>query len=170
MTAFICERLAKRHNRAAFECGIPELDDYLQNRASQDVRRRVAATFVLVPKDAPKTIAGFYTLSATSIILDDLPESFQKKLPKYPQVPAVLIGRLARDMNFPGVGSLLLSNALQRAVRTSVDIATAVVLVDAKNEAAATFYESFGFKPVSASSDRMYLPMKTAERLLQDLS
>lgn len=166
MTDFVCERLAKRHDRESFDCGVVELNDYLKNRATQDVRRRVAAVFVLVPKDDPKVIAGYYTLCASSAVLNDLPESYRKKLPRYPQVPAVLIGRLARDKEFPGTGNLLLINAIKRAVENSTDVASTVILVDAKNEAATAFYEKFGFQAVGENSNRMYLPMKTAEKLV----
>jgi len=78
-----------------------EFDEYLKERAGQDMRRRVAAVFVLVPEDEPERIAGFYTLSSASIVLGELPEGIVKKLPRYPMVPAVLIGRLARHVDFP---------------------------------------------------------------------
>ncbi len=71
MSDFVCQPLAKHHDRLSFSCGVSELDDYLQHRASQDVRRRAAAVFVLVPEDQPQRIAGFYSLSSASIILDE---------------------------------------------------------------------------------------------------
>lgn len=118
MTEFVCEPLTKRHDRTSFQCGVDELDHWFQQRARQDQDRRVAAVYVLVPTAAPVQIAGFYTLSATAIALRELPESFAKKLPRYPLVPAILIGRLARDVNFPGVGQKLLIDALQRSTET----------------------------------------------------
>ncbi len=167
MSKFVCEPLARRHDRKAFSCGVPELDEYLRQRATQDMRRRVAAVFVLAPKDEPNRIAGFYSLSSASIVLDELPDALVKKLPRYPVVPAVLIGRLARDVNFPGVGGLLLLDALARSLRHADEVAAAVVLVDAKNEQAREFYARFGFVQVAQTTNRMFLPMKTVEQLLK---
>lgn len=167
MSRFVCEPLAKQHDRTAFTCGVPELDEYLRQRASQDMRRRVAAVFVMVSDDEPQRIAGFYTLSSASIVLDELPADIVKKLPRYPAVPAVLIGRLARDVNFSGVGKLLLLDALARSLQHSSEVAATVVLVDAKNEQARAFYARYGFSQVAQTANRMFLPMKTVEKLLQ---
>jgi len=167
MSKFICERLAKHHDRKTFDCGVAELDEYLRQRAGQDMRRRTAAVFVLVPEDDPKRISGYYSLSSGSIMLDDLPDDIIKKLPRYPAVPAVLIGRLARDAKFPGVGKLLLLDALVRSLRHTGEVGSAVVLVDVKNEQAYAFYSHYGFTEVSGRSDRMFLPMSTVEKLLK---
>ena len=166
MSRFICAPLASHHDRRNFHCGVPELDDYLQHRASQDIRRRVAAVFVLSPLEQPSRIAGYYTLSAASVLLADLPNDLAKKLPRYPHVPAVLIGRLARDTEYPGTGKLLLINALTRSMRHSVEIAAATILVDAKNDHARRFYAHFGFTALEGNQHRMFLPMKTVARLL----
>jgi hypothetical protein len=91
MSDFVSQPLARHHDRLSFRCGAAELDDYLQHRANQDVRRRAAAVFVLVPEDQPQRIAGFYSLSSASIILDELPAELAKALPRYPLVPAVLL-------------------------------------------------------------------------------
>ena len=167
MSKFTCEPLAKHHDRKAFNCGVPELDEYLLQRAGQDMRRRVAAVFVIVPENEPGRVAGYYTLSSASIVLDQLPDDLVKKLPRYPTVPAVLIGRLARDVNFSGVGKLLMLDALARSFQHSGEVAAAVVLVDAKNEQAREFYERYGFVEIEDISNRMFLPMKTIEKLLK---
>lgn len=168
MSRYVCTPLAGHHDRTRFRCGVPELDDYLRRRAGQDIRRRAAAVFVLSPADEPSRVAGYYTLSAASIVLGDLPKKVAKKLPRYPHVPAVLIGRLARDTEFPGTGKLLLIDALSRSLRHSRDIAAAVILVDAKNDQARTFYSHFGFTSLAGHPRRMFLPMKTVEALLDD--
>jgi GNAT superfamily N-acetyltransferase len=166
MSKFVCRPLAKHHDRKGFKCGVWELDDYLQNRAAQDMRRRVAAVFVMSPEDEPRRVAGFYSLSSASIVLDALPQELVKKLPRYPMVPAVLIGRLARDINYPGLGELLLLEALARALRHCDEVAFAVVLVDAKNEAARRFYARYGFQDVFPAAERMFLPMSIVAKLL----
>jgi hypothetical protein len=163
MSKFICERLAKHHNRMAFDCGVPDLDVYLRQRASLDMRRHVAAVFVMVPEDEPNRIAGYYSLSSASILLDELPNDLVKKLPRYPNMPAVLIGRLARDISFSGVGRLLLIDALARSLRHTDDVASAVVLVDVKNDSARAFCLRHGFANLSDLPNRMFLPMTTVE-------
>jgi hypothetical protein len=166
MISFVCQPLAKHHDRSSFRCGVPELDDYLQRRAQQDVRRRVAAVFVMTPEDQPQRIAGFYSLSSASIVLEELPAELVRHLPRYPLVPAVLLGRLARDAGFPGTGRLLLLDALARSLRHSKDVAAAVVLVDAKDDNASDFYARYGFQEIAGEPRRMFLPMKTVAELL----
>ena len=165
MRQFVFEPLAGHHVRLAFRCGVPELDEYLQRRARQDAERHVAAVYVAVPLDVARRIAGFYTLSGASVLLDELPADLRKKLPRYPTIPAILLGRLARDMNFPGLGSQLLMDAFHRARRHSVEVAAAAILVDAKDEHARQFYARYGFQQILHSPRRMFLPMKTLEKL-----
>jgi len=165
MSDSICEPLSKNHDRQRFRCGVPELDTWLQQRARQDQDRRVAAVYVMVPKSDPTRIVGFYTLSAMSIVLEALPATLTRKLPRYPVVPAILIGRLARDLSFPGTGGKLLADALQRALRHSASIAAATVVVDAKDETASEFYRHFGFESLADDSRRLFLPMTTVEKL-----
>ena len=165
MREFVCEPLAKHHDRQAFRCGVGELDEYLHRRARQDLERHVAAVYVMVPADQPQRIAGFYTLSATSVVLDELPSELAKKLPRYPAVPAILLGRLARDLRFPGLGEQLLMDALARTLQHSHAVAAAVVLVDAKDEIARRFYARYGFQEILQSPNRMFLSMKALQRL-----
>jgi GNAT superfamily N-acetyltransferase len=167
MSEFLCEPLSEGHDRNAFRCGIAELDVYLRERAGQDVRRRVAAVFVMVSKDAPGRIAGFYTLSSASVVLNELPAGIRRKLPRYPMVPAILIGRLAREVELKGVGRLLLLDALTRSLRHTKEVAAAVVLVDTMNVQARQFYERYGFESVLHTASRMFLPMRTVEKLLK---
>lgn len=167
MTDFICEPLTKQHDRQRFRCAVPELDAWLQQRARQDQERHVAAVYVMVPKSDPTRIAGFYTLSAMSIALESLPEKLIRKLPHYPVVPAILIGRLARDLDFPGTGGKLLVDALQRALLNSTSIAAATVVVDAKDESASDFYRDFGFEPLAGDPRRLFLAMATLEKLFK---
>ncbi len=167
MSAFRFEPLGSQHDRGAFSCGSPPLDDYLKARARQDAKRLAAAVFVMVLDDAPTVVAGYYTLSATSVALEDVPEEFARKLPRYPFAPATLLGRLARDIQFPGTGRLLLVDALKRAYRQAGEIAAATVIVDAKDARARAFYESFGFRALRASADRLFLPMQTIVTLAE---
>ena len=165
---FRVEPLGKAHDRAAFSCGIQALDNYLRKQASQDVAKRVAVCFILTPDG--KTVAGFYTLSQYSVDLEKLPEKIGKRLPRYPQVPATLLGRLAISEKFKGqrLGEFLLLDALHRSLRLSRLIASAALIVDAKDQAARRFYEHFNFLPLPATPNRLFLPMKTIEKLFTD--
>ena len=164
--AFRVEALGD-HDRAAFSCGIEPLDRYLREQAGQDARKYAAATFVLLTPE--NRIAGYYTLSSTVILADDLPGEEVKKLkwPRYPQLPATLIGRLARDVAFRGqrMGELLLLDALRRSFDNVRTVASLAVIVDVKDENARRFYASYGFTPFPDTQNRMYIPMKTVEKL-----
>lgn len=166
MSEFVCSSLEKHHNRKQFDCGVEVLNHYLVRVASQDVKRKAAAVFVLAPITHPSRIAGYYTLCSTSIELAQLPPQLIKRLPRYPEVPAILIGRLARDVSFPGVGALLLADALDRCVRVAGEIAATVIVVDTKNENARQFYQRYGFVALPMLPNRMFLPVATAEKLV----
>jgi GNAT superfamily N-acetyltransferase len=161
------EPLAGHHNRTTFCSGVEALDRYLQQQATQDLRKHVAATFVLLEAGDP-TVLGFYTLSATSVRLRDLPEDTAKKLPRYPLVPAILLGRLAVDQTQrgKGYGELLLIDSLKRCLNTK-DIGWSAVVVDAKDESAVAFYERYHFSRFSPTSGRMFLFRKTIGLLLE---
>jgi GNAT superfamily N-acetyltransferase len=162
----IFEPLGSKHDRAAFSCGAEPLDRYLRRQASQDVRNHVAAVFVLCPRGSSRII-GYYTLSAFAILLKELPEDLTKHFPKYPQVPTVLLGRLAVDQQHAGQGwgKVLLLDALRRGLEQASQIAAMAIVADAKDDAARTFYEHYGFQTLGQSEDRLFLPMKTIAQL-----
>ncbi|PSB05274.1 GNAT family N-acetyltransferase [Merismopedia glauca] len=152
------ELLGAEHNRSDFHSGSEPLDRYLKERATQDLKRYVATPFVLYDLEAQR-IAGYYTLASTAIELIELPEAIQKKLPRYPLVPAILLGRLAMDEGYQGqgLGAFLLADALRRSLIS--EIAAMAVVVDAKDEKAATFYKHHRFTSFTSHPQRLYLPM-----------
>ena len=145
------------HDRAAFDSGAEPLDRYLRQQVTQDIRRRVAACFVALTDD--QSIAGYYTLASASLLLTDLPASVGKKLPRYPTVPTVRMGRLAVHQAFKGqcLGGALLADALDRAARS--EIAAYALMVDAKDEAAAAFYRHHGFIALPHAAQTLFLPL-----------
>lgn len=159
---FIVEPLGA-HDRSAFSCGTATLDRYLRERASQDVRRLVASCFVIV-ETATDTVAGYYTLAATSVPANDLPAEVLKRLPRYPVLPAALVGRLAVDQRFRrrGIGSALLADAMLRALKA--DTKAFALIVQAKDENAAAFYRLEGFRPFANRPMSLFLPLATAQR------
>lgn len=161
MSRFQLALLDAMHDRAAFSSDSEPLNRYLREQVTQDVRRRVAACFVALADE--QRIAGYYTLASASLLLTDLPTSTGKKLPRYPTVPAVRMGRLAVDQAFKrlGLGGALLADALDRAV--SSEIAAYALVVDAKDELAAAFYLHHGFIALPNSPRTLFLPLATVQ-------
>lgn len=151
-------------DRSNFDSGSGPLDAYFQRQVTQDIRRRVTACFVALTDEG--RVAGYYTLASASMLLAELPASVAKKLPRYPLVPAVRMGRLAVDREYRGrgLGGALLADALERAVRA--EIAAFALLVDAKDGAAAAFYRHHGFVALPSVSMTLFLPLATSLRLM----
>ena len=164
---FVIEPLGAKHDRAAFSCGVEPLDLYLHKQAGQDLKKRAAVPFVITPDR--KTIAGYYTLSQYAVQLDSVPKEVAKKLPKYPVVPTTLLGGLAVSTAFrgQGLGAMLLMDALYRALLHSGELASAGVVVDAKDAAAFAFYKKYGFLELLKVERRLFLPMGTLEQLFR---
>lgn len=159
--------LDKRHDRGSFSCGSEPLDRYLQQRARRDADKRVAAPFFLVEPPARKVL-GYYTLSASVIRADALPAELAKKLPRYPQLPVTLLGRLAVDQGQKGkgLGEFLLMDALHRCLDAATEIAAMAVVVDAKDAAAEAFYKHYDFIPLQRQPARLFLPMNIVAGLM----
>jgi GNAT superfamily N-acetyltransferase len=151
------EVLGPQHDRASFESGVEPLDRYFRTQAGQDARKNMAAAFVLVLPDG--TIAGYYTLSSAAVSVGEWPALTVRKLPRYPLIPATLLGRLAVDRRQQGrgYGRFLLADALFRAV--SSEIASFAVIVDAKDENARRFYERESFLPFPDQLLKLFRPM-----------
>lgn len=162
---FNLQRLGPNHVRSSFQCGEERLNFYLQHQSGQDIRRNFSNVIVATRVDSP-VIVGYYTLSTYSNKASSLPEEIRKTLPRYAQVPAVLLGRLAVDVSCHGEGlaRLLLSDAVKRA--NLGDVAWAFFVVSAKHERAAEFYRHFGFKPFIGEPLNLWILRKTALNLL----
>lgn len=157
--AFHVAALDAAHTREAFDSGVDALDRYLRQQATQDQRRRVSSCFVALDGEC---IAGYYTLASASVALGDLPQLVARRLPRYPTVPAVRMGRLAVDLAYRGrgLGAALLADALERVLRA--DIAAWALLVDAKDDAAVAFYQHHGFMAFADIPRTLFLPVATA--------
>lgn len=161
---FRLEPLGGDHERSLFHCGEDALDHYFKTQVTQDIRRHIANCFVAI-EAATSHVAAYYTISAASIPLVDLPPEETKRLPRYPTVPAVRIGRLAVDQRYQGrgLGGALLADAASRTLKA--DAAAFTLLVDAKNDQAVAFYQLFGFRVLASQPRTLFLPLATAQKV-----
>lgn len=157
---------ARRHDRNAFSCGVDTLDAYLKTQATQDVRRKANAVFVALEQSNPSRILGYFTLCALGLPPGPIPEKARKHLPRYPQVSATLIGRLAVSVTDQGqgLGGMLLARALRMAFDNADVVGSSMVVVDALSDSAASFYRAHGFIPLP-ESNRLVMPMRTIAQL-----
>ena len=159
---YVVEPLGSAHDRRGFSCGIEALDRYFREQVTQDIRRRVTNCFVAI--DTIGTIAGYYTFAATSLPVTELSADETRRLPRYPVLPAGLIGRLAvatRNVK-QGLGAALIVDAITRSMRAEPVIFA--LIVDAKDDAAGRFYVHHGFRPFISRPASLYLPIAEAVR------
>lgn len=163
---FVIEPLSKGHDRSTFACENDRIDAYFRETVSQDVKRNYATCFV-IRELATDVVAGFYTLSSSNVPLTEVPEPLNQKLPRYPTVPAVLIGWLARHRDFRGdnLGSALLFDAIKTVA--SAPIGAHAIFAHAIDDSAVNFYASFDFIPLIAQPQTLFLPLATARQLLE---
>jgi GNAT superfamily N-acetyltransferase len=149
-----------------FDCGIPELNDYLKKYAGQNHRKGLGSTYVLIPAEGEPVAAGYHTLSMAQVKLRSLPESQCKNLPKYP-LPAVRLGRLAVDRQWQGtgLGEILLIDAIHRSVAAVQSVAAKYMIVDAKNKKAEEFYSRYGFQSFEGGSHSLVAAIDTLKEL-----
>jgi predicted GNAT family N-acyltransferase len=161
---------SRKHIRSSFCCGQESLDHYIRKQASQDLKKRVSAIFVLI--DEPESnVLAYYTLSSYTVDIAALDETFAKHLPRYPTLPATLLGRLAVDNKQKGkrLGELLLIDALKKSLEASTQVASLAMIVEALDESALSFYIKYGFQSFKQNPMKLYLPMKSIEELCQNL-
>ena len=149
-------------DRSTFFSGSEPLDRYFREQVRQDIRRKVTACFTALSTGG--SIAGYYTLASASILLGELPPETIRRLPRYPSVPAVRMGRLAVDREFQGIGlgGALLADALGRVIQS--EIAAFAMIVDAKDDKAGAFYRHHGFIETTNEFPTLFLPLAAVNR------
>ncbi len=164
---FKIERLSRYHNRKGFDCGNDALNLYLNNIARQHLDKGISRTFVLIDDTEPKEILGFYTLVFSKIIVDKLPRKYAKRYPK--RAPAAKLARLgvARNRQKKGLGTIMMVNAMERVILVAEQIGIMGFFVDAKDNAAKTFYESFGFIPLPDNPLELFHPLATLQKAFE---
>lgn len=151
---------SRRHDRQAFTSGIRELDEYLQRFAVQQSKKGINVVRVLVDTDTPRTILGYYSLSAAQVDAVQWDERTQQKLPRYP-VPCFRLGRLAVHTahHGRGLGRVLIGCVVERCLEARKHVAAYALVVDAKGESAKAFYEHYGFTSCRGNPMTLYLSL-----------
>ena len=158
----------RQHDRAAFSCGVPDLDIYLQKFARQNHGSGGAKCFVAVPTDIPSRILGYYTLSPAALEYARTPALAKKGLARY-DVPVFRLTRLAVDQTVQGrgLGGALLLRAAERCIRVAEDVGGVALLIDAKNDRAAQWYRSYGALALDDAPLSLVLPLAVAADALK---
>lgn len=161
MSEWRIERFSRSHDRSAFSCGKPPLDDFIRRFVTQYEKRNLGRTFVAV-REGESRIGGYYTLASSSVTFEHLPEESARTLPKHP-VPVVLIARLAVDASMQGqkLGEKLLIDALSRCLDLAEQLGVHAVEVDAIDDQARSFYLKYGFVSLKDDPRHLFLPVAT---------
>lgn len=145
-----------------FHSGEPALDDWLTRQAKRSLKQGTAVTYISF--DERGSLAGFYTLSANSVVRDSVGGGWLARNTPV-QIPVILLGRLAVDERCQGngLGWRLLQDAAGRALSTSRQIGARALIVDSLHDAATRFYTRYGFRPIPGKSAdapaRMFLKL-----------
>lgn len=155
------EPIAKQHDRAGFDCGQPELNAYLKTQARQSHERGGAKTFLAIDDVVSTKILGYYTLSPASVEYARAPAVVQRNLGRY-NIGAYRLGRLAVgvELQGQGLGGQLLLAAGRRCLRVASEVGGSVMLIDAKDEKAAAWYEGFGALALLDAPLTLVLPLE----------
>lgn len=154
------EPIDRRHDRKRFDCGVPELNEYLDRYARQNHESGGAKTFVAVSPPEPARVLGFYSISPSAIEFAHVPANLTRRLGRY-DVPVFRLGRLAvdRSMQGQGLGGDLLLSAGLRALAVAAEVGGVALAIDAKDEGAVRWYERFGALPLLDDPLRLILPL-----------
>jgi len=160
--------IGKQHNRDAFDCGDAALNEYLRRYARQAHEQGGAKTFVAVSDDDPMRVLGFYALSPASVAYARTPEIIRRGLARH-EVPAFRLGRLAvdRSVQHQGLGGQLLLAAGRRCLRAAQEVGGVALLIDAKNDAVANWYASYGALRLLDAPLSLLLPLATLKAALE---
>ncbi|MGH9525093.1 MAG: GNAT family N-acetyltransferase [Terriglobales bacterium] len=154
------EPIGRQHDRKHFDCGVPDLNEYLSRYARQNHESGGAKTFVAVSPAEPAHVLGFYSISPGAIEFARMPANVTKKLGRY-DVPVFRLGRLAvaRSMQGQGLGGDLLLASGERALAVALQVGGVALAIDAKDDKAARWYERFGALPLLDDPLKLILPL-----------
>jgi len=161
------EAIGRHHNRRNFECGAPELNEYLRRYARQNHESGAAKTFVAVPLDDPGRVFGYYAISPGALEFAHVPAEITRRLGRY-EVPVYRLGRLAVSLSVQGrgLGAELLLSAGVRALGVASEVGGVALAIDAKDARAAVWYGRFGAMRLLDDPLKLILPLATIAETL----
>ena len=163
------EPITRKHDRSAFDCGDASMNDFLLRYARQSHDQGAAKTFLAID-DNTKAILGFYSLAPASLTYHRVPEVVQRGLACH-DVPGFRLARIAihQTRQGQGLGGQLLLAAGRRCLMAAAVVGGTVLIIDAKNDRAATWYASYGAMPLLDAERTLVLPLSTVESLLKEV-
>lgn len=161
------EKLTPVHDLSRFQCGEPELDDWLKRRALPSEEHGASRSYVVC---VGQRVVGYYALAVGAAAHTVSPGRVRRNMPN--PVPVMVIGRLAVDLNFQGrgIGSALLKDAVLRTVHAAEIAGIRAILVHAISDTAKRFYERSGFTPSPVDPMTLMITVAQAIGALQDKS
>lgn len=158
--------LALQHNRSGFDCGVDEMNRYLRENANQDAEKNLSRTFVALRNNESTAIVGFYTLAIRTVTWSHLPDARPKISERYP-LPVILFAQLAVDVRFQRqqIGERLLMNAQARVDRLSRETGVYAMILDARTESLARWYEQYDFRRRKDGPLQMYKSIRAIRKL-----
>jgi GNAT superfamily N-acetyltransferase len=162
------EPIRKTHGRRDFDCGETALNEFLQRYARKSHELGGAKTFLAIDDADGKTVLGFYSLSPGAVEYARTPETVRRGLARH-EVPCFRLARLAVDRRVQkrGLGGQLLLAAGRRCLQASAEVGGVALLIDAKNDAVAGWYASYGAVPLVDAPLTLLLPLATVEAALK---
>jgi GNAT superfamily N-acetyltransferase len=164
------EPISKKHNRGAFDCGEPTLNEFLQRHARKNHDLGGAKTFLVISDADNSTILGFYSLSPASVEYARTPEIVRRGLARY-DLPVFRLARLAvdRKLQGQGLGGQILLTAGRRCLLAAAEVGGVALLIDAKNEKVAGWYAGYGAVPLADAPLSLLLPLATIQTVLKSV-
>ncbi|KJH69862.1 GNAT family N-acetyltransferase [Aliterella atlantica] len=163
----VIQLLDKLHDRDSFDCGNEALNQFFKQTARQHIQKGLSRTFVLVDTEQSENVLAFFSLSLCEVRTEKLPPKFAKKYPSL--ISGVKLARLAvaKSMQRQGIGSILMIEAMQRAVVVANNAGIVGLFVDAKDNAAKAYYERYGFISLKDTPLEMFLPLQTIAQIIE---
>ena len=157
------QHLTDEHDVSAFDCGVPELDDWLKRRARQNEAARASRTFVVT---GGGRVVGYYALATGAVSHGAATGRVRRNMPE--PIPVMILARLAVDREYQGagLGAALLRDALLRTLRAAEIAGIRAVLLHAVSEDAKRFYLRHGFAESPIDPMTMMITLADIEKAL----
>lgn len=165
-----------RHDRAAFSCGIEQVDNFFKKTANKLAKADNVRLWAMTTPDGD--LIGFYAANAHSVDDQELPDKYARARPGHGSIPAAYISMIGVDARFQGqgYGGDLLVDALTQIARASDALGIAVVILDVLDcgdpstvERRLQLYQGYGFEPFPSRPLRLFMPITTVRKVIAEV-